>query len=145
SGNAHHRAIVRYVAQYHGSRANPAVLADGDIAEQFGARTYRHVVANRRMTFTFLLASPAERYSLIDGDIGADNGGLADHNPHAVINKKPMSNECAGMDFDSGKEPHHLRVQSGKESHVVSPQPMGETVAPQSVQPRVAEEDLEHR
>jgi len=48
-----------------------------------------------------LLAGSAERHALIERDILADNGRLANHHAHAVIDEKPAANLRSRMDFDA--------------------------------------------
>ena len=52
------------------------------------------------MAFPLLFSRSAERYSLIQGNIVADDRRLADDNSAAVVYKKPPAYSRAGMDLD---------------------------------------------
>src|SRR5271163_3058200 len=54
SGNADDGGIGRNAAQYDGSRADAAVVADGDVPQQFGSRADRNLVADGGMPLALL-------------------------------------------------------------------------------------------
>jgi hypothetical protein len=40
---------------------------------------------------------------MVERDIRADLGGLADDHTHAMVNEKAGTNDCARMDLDAGQ------------------------------------------
>ena len=86
----------------------------------------------------------AERHAVVDHDVVADLGGLADDHAHAVVDEEPPADGRAGMDLDAGEEPGQLGDQPGREpQRRVSPQPVRQPVEPDRVQAGVGEEVLE--
>ncbi len=53
------------------------------------------------MPFSRFLTGAAQRYSLINGYVVADFGGLADHHSHAVIDEEATADLRPGMDLDA--------------------------------------------
>ena len=66
------------------------------------------------MAFSCVLSGTAERNVLVYRAEITDNGGLADHNAHAVINKEPTTYLRARMDFNAGFMARTLRYISRK-------------------------------
>src|SRR5271170_4145236 len=64
-------------------RVGAAVVADGDVAQHLGAGADCDVVADGGMALAFLFAGSAQRYSLVEGHVVADDGGFADYCSHA--------------------------------------------------------------
>ncbi len=87
----------------------------------------------------------AQRDALVDGDIVADFGGLADDHAHAVIDEKTPADSRAGMDFDSGQQARELRQRAGQKEPAVLPQPVIDAIPPQRVQAGVEQHDLQPR
>jgi hypothetical protein len=85
----------------------------------------------------------AQRYALVEQHIITDFRRLADHNPQTVINEETTADPGAGMDLDSGHKARELRNHAG--GYVSSPpvEPMSSAMKENSVQPRIAEQNLE--
>src|ERR1019366_8152071 len=95
---------------------------DGDIAQYFCARANHDIVADRGVPFAVFLAGAAQRYTLVQRDIVAHDGGLADDDSHSVVDEKAVANLCAGMDLDAGNQPGELRQGPGRELPAMDPQ-----------------------
>src|SRR5208283_3968826 len=119
--------------------------ADGDVAENLGAATNDHSVANRGMTLSLGEVSPAQCDPLVERDVIAHLGSLADNHSHAVIDEKAAADDGAGMDLDSREPARELRECAGQKKHAVLPQPVMDAVPPQRVQAGVEQHDLEPR
>jgi hypothetical protein len=95
------------------------------------------------MAFAFLFAGSSEGYALIEGDVVAYDGRLADDRSHAVVDEQTPSNLSAGVNFDSRKQARKLRIQPGEKTHPMEPQPMANVMRPDGVQSGIADEDLQ--
>ena len=69
----------------------------------------------------------AERDMLVDGDVVADLGGLADH-AEAVVEEEALADLRAGMDVDRGQEAREMIDQPREEIEPPLPQPVREAV-----------------
>src|SRR5688572_23919694 len=82
---------------------------------------------DRRMALT---ANPgrgvraAQGHALIDGDVVADLGGLAD-DAEAVVEEEAPPDLGAGVDVDRSQEPCEMVDQAGDEIKPPLPQPVG--------------------
>ena len=65
----------------------------------FAPAANHHVVEQRRMALAVLLAGSAERHALVERDVVADDGGLANHHAHAVIDKQAPADLRARDEF----------------------------------------------
>src|SRR5215469_15911400 len=143
AGHADDGRIVGNAAQHDRARAHPAVVADGDVAQDFGARTHDYIVPDRRVTLALFLAGAAECYALVERNVIADDGGFADDDGGAVVDEKAMTDLCAGVNLDQGKPARHLRGKSGEEAEALVPEPVIDAVEPQGVQAGIAEQHFE--
>src|ERR1700676_409803 len=100
------------------------------------------MIAYGRVTFAFLFASSSQRHPLVKRDIIADDGGLADDRPHAVVNEETVSYFCSGMDLNASEQPRELRIKPRQKAHVVTPQPVAQVMRPDRLQSRIAGENL---
>src|SRR5262249_24066889 len=62
---------------HHRACGDARAMANLDIAENLGARSDHHAVANLRMAILVLLAGAAERDAMQDRDVVLDDGSLA--------------------------------------------------------------------
>jgi len=97
------------------------------------------------MPLAVLLAGSAERHALIERDILADNGRLANHHAHAVIDEKPAANLRSRMDFDGREQARNLRQPARQQKEIVVPQPVIHAIEPHRMQAGVAEIHLQAR
>ncbi len=72
----------------------------------------------------------------------ADLGRLADHHPHAMVDEQAAADGGAGMDLDAGQEPPDMRQEAAGQPPIAAPQPVGEAVDDQGMQPGIAKQDL---
>ena len=70
------------------------------------------------MALAFLFAGSAQRDSLVEGDVVADDGGFADYGAHAMVDEEAAADFRAGMNFDSGEQARDLRREVWREAHV---------------------------
>ena len=109
AGNADHGGVVGNVAQHDRAGADAAVLAHGDVAQNFRSAADDHAVFDRGMAFAVFFARAAQSHSLIEGHVIANNRVLTDHDSHAVIDEQAPSDLGSGMNFNSRKEASDLR------------------------------------
>ena len=70
---------------------------------------------------------PPKRDALVDGDVVADLGGLADHG-EAVVDEEVAADLGAGMDVDRGQEAREMVHQPRQEIELPVPQPVADAV-----------------
>src|SRR5664279_3363396 len=128
--HAHHRGIVRYVAKHHRSGANPAIAPHRNVAQNLRASTDHYVVEKGRVPLPQFLAGSTKRHTLVERDVLTDNGGLADHHAHTVIDKEPTADFRAGMDLDGGEKASDLRQPARQQKEPVIPQPVIHAIKP---------------
>ena len=92
-------------------------LANFDSADQFRARADDDIVTQGGVAFGAVGACAAERYALIEHDVGADFGGLADHYAHAVVDKETRANLGAGVNLDAGNEADEMHDSAWQQRH----------------------------
>ena len=87
-GVADHGRVGRHVVDDHAVGADLRAVADRDRPEQLGARADRDVVLDGRVALAGREAGAAERHALVERDVVADLGRLADHHAHAVVDEE---------------------------------------------------------
>src|SRR6516162_3188880 len=97
-GNARDRHIVRNRFHHHGPGRNPRTMADLDIAEDLCAGADHHAMADLRMTILVLLAGPAERDAMENGDVVLDDRGLAADKAGSVVEEDAAADPGGRID-----------------------------------------------
>jgi hypothetical protein len=77
-------------------------VADRDRPEHLRARSDGDVVLHGGVTLAGRKPGAAERDSLIQGHVVADLGGLADHDPHPMVDDEALADQRRGVDLDPG-------------------------------------------
>jgi hypothetical protein len=93
--------------------------------------------------FLPLEARAAECHALEQGDVLPDLGGLADDDAHAVVDEEAGPELGRGMDLDAGEEPGDVRQEARGDLPAAPPDRVGEPMAHERVDTRIAEEHLE--
>ncbi len=129
-GDADHRRMRRDVLGDDGIGSDPRAFANLDRPQDLRARPDHHPVAKGRVAFAADPGGrigPAERDALIDGDVIADLGGLAD-NAEPVVEEKALAHLGTGMNVDGRQEAREMVDQPGDEIQPPFPQPMRDPV-----------------
>lgn len=84
------------------------VITDLERTENLCAGTNRHIISQRRMTFTLLCSDTAQRHTLVNRTVVADHRRLTDDNAAAVVNQNTVSELCTRMNLNQCKETCHL-------------------------------------
>src|SRR3546814_19240390 len=82
----------------------------------------------------------AERDALIDRDIVADLGGLADHDAETMIDEEVPADLRARMDVDRGQETRQVIDEAREEEQPRLEQPVRDAVHTDREQPRIKQE-----
>jgi len=143
--NADHRHPGRDIGQHHRIGADPGAFADGDRPQHLSPGTDDHPVIQGGMTFAPVQRGAAEGDAVIEGDIGADFRGLADHHPGAVVDEQAGADGGAGMNLDSGEQAPQMGEEAAGHPSPALPAPMGQPVNCHRMQAGVAEQHLEPR
>ena len=141
-GDADHHRVGGHRSDHDGVRPDPAVVADGDGAEDLRAGADSHPVANGRVTLRLAQARAAQSHPLVQGDLCTDFSRLTDDHAGCVVDEQALAQNGAGMDVHPGERSGHRGQHPGHQLGVVLPQPVADPVAPDGMQPRVAEDDL---
>ncbi len=86
--NADDRDAGRHRLHHHRVRADPGAVANVDRPQHFGPGPDDDAVTQCRVAFALIPTSTAQRNAVVKRAIVADHGRLADHDPHAVVDKK---------------------------------------------------------
>ncbi len=100
------------------------IVADCDPAEDLGPGPDDHMIAERGVAFTSLFTSSTKRDPLKERHVISDLCRFADHDPHAMVDKKTCADFGGGMDFNAGEPTSDLRNRSRNERHMIGLQPM---------------------
>jgi len=88
-------------------------------------------------------AGAAQRDALVERDVVADLGGLADHHAHAVVDEDALADDRARVDLDAGEPARQVRDEAPQPLQAVHPAPVRGQVQPDGVQAWVAGDHLE--
>ena len=108
--------------------ADLGALADLDRAEHLRARADHDAVADGRVALAAdagRRVGAAQRDMLVNGDVVADLGALAD-DAEAVVEEEALADLRAGMNVDRGQEAREMVDQPREEIEVPLPQPVRE-------------------
>ncbi len=131
--DADDRRTGRDVPGHDGVRADPRAFADLDRPKHLRAGSNHNAVAQRGMPLSADALSwvrAAKSNALIDGDLVADLGGLAD-DAEAVIEEEVPSDLGPWMNVDPGQEPREMVYQARDEIEMPFPEPVREPVHPE--------------
>src|SRR6202035_4660576 len=92
-GNSDDHGTVRNFLDDNGIGADPAVVADFDRAEADD-----HPVPDGGVALSCLCAGSPERDAVVDRNVVAHLGGLADHHTGRVVDEHTGPEECAAID-----------------------------------------------
>lgn len=130
----------RDVLDHHGVGTDLGVLAEHHRAEHPGTGTDRDPVLDRGVALDALHRPPAEGDPVVQHHVIPDLGGLPDHHAHAVVDEEAPTDPRPGMDLHPGEGAHPLGEDQGRQLRAPPPQPVGEAMGPDRVQPRRGEQ-----
>ena len=84
----------------------------------------------------------AQSDAVIKRHIVANYRSFADHDTHAMVNKKPPANAGPGMNFYASKHPTQMRDKAAEQAQAMPPQPISEMVKLQRMEARITKKDL---
>ena len=97
--------VVRNGLNHDRTGADPHIAAHSDVAEYPGAASDHDIVAERRVAPPRLLPGSTKRDALVEGHVVADDGRLADHDPHAVVDEEAATYHRARVYLHTREEP----------------------------------------
>jgi len=128
---------------YNRARPDPCIVPNANSAQDFRAGSHDNIVPQGGMPFASFVASTPQSHILINQNIVPNLGGLPYHDGHAVVDKKTAAYGGAWMNFDAGEEARELRDHARQQRDARLVEPMGDAMEQNSVEPRIAQEDLE--
>src|SRR5690606_7379446 len=142
TGNAHHGGTFGYRLGYHRIGTDLGIPAHGERPQYLGAGSHYHAVLQRRMALALVPAGAAQGHALVQSHVIADLGGFPYHYAHAVVDEETPPHLCSGVDLDTGQPAAQVGQHARQQAGVAQPEPMCETVEPDSVQSRIAQQHL---
>ena len=94
------------------------------------------------MPLAFVLAGAAQSHALVQQAVVTDNGGLADHHAHAVVDEQTLSDLRTGMDLDAGLVSCTLGYDASNGIEFVLIEPVGTPIAAHCFQPGVCQQNF---
>src|SRR3989338_1499065 len=143
AGPADDSGVLGHVSDDDGVGPDHRVAADGDVPQHFGAGADDDVVADRRVALAALLAGAAQRHPLEEGDVVADDGGLADHDPHPVVDEEAPADHRRGVDLYTGEPPRRRHEEPRQDGYAQPVEPMREAVDDERVEPGIGQQDFD--
>ncbi len=125
TGHADDDGAGRHVLDDDGVGADARMRADANRAEDLRPRANDDVVFQRRVALGLDEIDAPQGHVVVEQDVIADLGCLADDRAHAVVDDQTAANACAGVDFDAGEEAAELRHHTPKEVELPLPQRVG--------------------
>src|SRR6185369_1524937 len=122
--NADRGGSRRHVFHHHRIGADPRTVPDRDRTEDFCAGTDHHAVTESRVALALVPRRAAEGYAVIQRAVVADLRSFADHDTHAVIDEKALSDLRAGMNFHAGQPAPDMRNEARQPAQSRTPQPV---------------------
>ena len=121
AGNADDGGTGRHFTRDHGIGADLGAGTDGERAENLGAGTDDDTIAEGRVALAGVPGGAAEGDAVIEGHVIADQGGLADHDAHAVVDEEAATDGGTRVDLDAGQPAHQGRAGARQPFGVVAP------------------------
>ncbi len=142
--NANYGTVGRHLFDDDRIRADLATRTHGKRPQHLCAGTDNDIIPQSGMAFFLRPGRPTKGHAVIKGAVFADFGGFADHNSHAVIDKKTLADTGSRMNLDAGQKAADMRNKAAEEIELSRPQCMSQPIKQQGMKPRVTEEDLGH-
>ena len=120
-GDANNRAVVGHVLHHNGVASDAYVVTNMDIAQNLGPRSHGDIVAKRGVALAALVARASQGDALVQDAVVADNGRLAYHDAHGMIDEETPPKLSGGMNLDAGEKPRDLRKDASEAACPVLP------------------------
>jgi hypothetical protein len=143
AGDANDSGIIRDRMNDYTASAHLHIVAQSDVAKNFGPRADNNVAADRRMTLAPFFTSATQCDSLVEDDIVSNDCGLTDYYSHSVVDEKAPANGCSRMNLDSCEHSGDLGNHAGQEPEAKLVERMCQAMQKNGVQARVADQHLE--
>lgn len=85
---------------------------------------------------------PSQGDPLVEGDVVADFGGLANDHARTMVDEQPGANLGSGMDLDACEQQPDIRRQARQEQKTVAPQKVSDPICNHRMQAGVCQQYL---
>ena len=143
-GNTHHGRPRVDIPHHHRIRTDAGAGPNGDGAQHLGAGAHDHVVLECGVALARIPTGAAKGDLVVERDVLADLGRLADDHAHAVVDEETTADAGARVDLDAGQKAGELGVHPGQPGQTMVPQPMTDAMRPQGLQPRITGQHFPH-
>ena len=141
--DANYGRVIRNGFHDHRTCPDLDAIADLDSAENLGSRANHDFVPNCRMAFAAFMAGPTKRDSLINENVIANFGGLANDHAHAMIDKKAVADCCPRMDFNPSQKTGKLRHETRQDGYTRQIQTMRHAMHKHGMEARITKDNFE--
>ena len=128
AGNTDHGGTRRHGLYHHRVGGNAGAVTDADWTQNLGAGTHHHAIADCRVALAGMPGGAAQGDAVVERDVFANLGRLADHHAIAVVDKEACANARTGVDVDLRDAARHKRNPAWQIAPAARPQRMGDAV-----------------
>ena len=119
--------------------------SDGYGSQNRGSEPDNHEILDGRVSLPLAQTGAPETHALIDHHIVSDDRRLADHDPHSMVNETTGTDGGTRMDLDPGEETRDRPDHACGQAKAAHPERMREPMPPESMNPRIKEQDFQNR
>jgi len=141
--NADNCRVVRNRLDDNRAGAYFHVISQGDITEDFRARTNDNVVASSRVPLALLFSRSAKRNPLINQAIVTDLGSFAYDYASTMVNEEAAADAGTGVNLDLSQKAVELRNDAGQNRDIQFVKPVREPVKQNGVKAGIAQKDFD--
>ena len=142
SGDTNDGGIRRHFLHHHGVGSDLTVVTHRERTQNLCAGADNHIISQGGMSFLFGPGGSPESHAVVQGAVVANLSGLADDNPHSMIDEKSSTDLGTGMNLDPGKETSGLREKPPQKVKVTVPEGMGQAIKEKDMKSRITENHL---
>jgi hypothetical protein len=141
--DADHCAIGRHITEDDGTGPNPNVGANRNIAQHLGSGANYNVIPQGGVALAGFFAGSAKGDALVNQAVVSEDGGFANHNAHAVVNKKGFAEGGTWMDFYPSDEARKMGNKPGDDRYVEVMQLVRDAMQHNCMEAGVKQEDFQ--
>ena len=107
-GHSYGSGLRRNFAQHHGICRDTGAIPHLEGPQYFGARRYHYIIPQGGVPLSLVFAGAPQGDSVVEQAVIPHFRSLANDNPHAVVDDKPLSDFGSGVNLNTGDMPGDL-------------------------------------
>jgi hypothetical protein len=135
-------AVGGHMAQHNGSGTHTGIIANVDVAKNFGSSPNDNVASDGGMPLACFFPGAAQGDALINQGVVSHKCRFSNDNPHAVVDKDSFAEGCTGVNLYASKKPGQVRDKPGQEGNAMAMQPMGKPMTGDRMETGITEQDF---